>query len=176
MALCKINSIPGICSDYLYCQVNNCLCGCMHLKTSRTSSADSHVHLEVSIDFCNIAFPKSFQFMITNFVDPPFYQIECHLRHPQIYGTIGIHISQGNNHWQYIQTVEHFLHDEKIKAIVTVRVAWITQRNVHSIPQELDHLTLAYRYNKPIWVFPKWLSLNSANSVNHDKIQEEYGY
>ena len=26
------------------------------------------------------------------------------------------------------------------------------------------------------WVFPKWLSLNSANSVNHDKIQEQYGY
>ena len=28
----------------------------------------------------------------------------------------------------------------------------------------------------PIWVFPKWLSLNSANSVNHDQIQEQYGY
>ena len=26
------------------------------------------------------------------------------------------------------------------------------------------------------WVFPKWLSLNSANSVNHDKIQEQYCY
>ena len=29
---------------------------------------------------------------------------------------------------------------------------------------------------KSIWVFPKWLSLNSANSVNHDKIQDQYGY
>ena len=26
------------------------------------------------------------------------------------------------------------------------------------------------------WVFLKWLSLNSANSVNHDKIHEQYGY
>ena len=26
------------------------------------------------------------------------------------------------------------------------------------------------------WVFPKWLSLNSTNSVNHDKIQKWYGY
>ena len=25
-------------------------------------------------------------------------------------------------------------------------------------------------------VFPKWISLNSANSVNHDKIQKWYGY
>ena len=27
-----------------------------------------------------------------------------------------------------------------------------------------------------IWVFPKWLSLNSVNSVNHDQIQKQYGY
>ena len=27
-----------------------------------------------------------------------------------------------------------------------------------------------------IRVFPKWISLNSANSVNHDKIQKWYGY
>ena len=26
------------------------------------------------------------------------------------------------------------------------------------------------------WVFPKWLSLNSYNSVNHDKTQGQYGY
>ena len=26
------------------------------------------------------------------------------------------------------------------------------------------------------WVFPKWISLNSANSVNCDKIQNWYGY
>ena len=25
-------------------------------------------------------------------------------------------------------------------------------------------------------VFPKWISLNSGNSVNHDKIQKWYGY
>ena len=25
-------------------------------------------------------------------------------------------------------------------------------------------------------VFPKWISLNSANSENHDKIQKWYGY
>ena len=30
---------------------------------------------------------------------------------------------------------------------------------------------------KPLrWVFPEWLSLNLPNSVNHDKIQEQYGY
>ena len=27
-----------------------------------------------------------------------------------------------------------------------------------------------------IWVFPKWLCLNSANSVNHNQIQEQYDY
>ena len=32
-----------------------------------------------------------------------------------------------------------------------------------------------YWFNRNNWVFPKWLSLNSANSVNHDKIQEQYG-
>ena len=29
---------------------------------------------------------------------------------------------------------------------------------------------------KNIRVFPKWISLNSANSVNHDQIQKWYGY
>ena len=33
-----------------------------------------------------------------------------------------------------------------------------------------------YQGVKCIWVFPKWLSLNSANSVNRDQIQEQYGY
>ena len=137
MILSKIQlSIPDICSDHLYCHVNNCLCGSMHPKTSKTSSADSQLHLEVPIDFCNIA--KPFQFMITNFIDPPFHHIEYYLRHPQAYGTIRVNPSEVNNHWQHIQTVEHLLHHEKIKAIVTVSVPWITQRNI----QELGYLTL----------------------------------
>ena len=35
--------------------------------------------------------------------------------------------------------------------------------------------TLAVIYQF-IWVFPKWLSVNSANSVNYDQIQGQYGY
>ena len=31
-------------------------------------------------------------------------------------------------------------------------------------------------YNTHNWVFLNWLSLNSANSLNHDKIQDQYGY
>ena len=109
-------------SDYIYCHVNNCLCGCMHHKTWKTSSADSRLHLEVPIDFCNIAYPPSFQFMIINFIDPPFHQIEHYLRHPQVYETIRINPSQVNNHLLYIQTGKHFLHHEKIKAIVKMSV------------------------------------------------------
>ena len=69
--------------------------------------------------------------MITNFTDPPFHQIEYYLRHPQVYGTIGINPSEDNNHRQHIQTVEHFLHHDKIKAIVMVSVPRATQRNIH---------------------------------------------
>ena len=31
-------------------------------------------------------------------------------------------------------------------------------------------------YNWHNWAFPKWLSLNSSNSVNPDKIQDQFGY
>ena len=38
-------------------------------------------------------------------------------------------------------------------------------------------LRVFYRFRKADnWIFPKWLSLNSANSVNHDQIQQQYGY
>ena len=38
----------------------------------------------------------------------------------------------------------------------------------HSTPQDVYR---AREMSHLIWVFPKWLSLNSANSVNHDLIQ-----
>ena len=118
MTLSKIQlSIPDIWSHCLYCCVNNSSCGCMNLKTRKTSSAASRVHLEVPIDFYNIAYPPSFQFMIANFIDPPFHEIEYYLRHPQTYGTIGLNPPEANNRLQHIQTVEHFLHHNKIKAI-----------------------------------------------------------
>ena len=38
----------------------------------------------------------------------------------------------------------------------------------------IKHYSGVYEQNSTVnnWVFPKWLSLNSANSVNHDQIQE----
>ena len=53
-----------------------------------------------------------------------------------------------------------------IHASVIYSIAWI--RWIHWIP-------FPFREN-PIWVFHKWLSRNSANSVNHDQIQEWYVY
>ena len=170
MALSKLQlSVPGICADYLYRHKNSCSCGQMHLKTSKSSFADSHVHLDRlmkfhAMNFEDIDYPPSFQFMIANFIDPPFRGIEEYLRHPQVYGTIGIHPSQANNHLQHIRTVEHFLQHEKIKAIGECGLDSTKKHSQRN--QELcfvDHITLAYRHDKPIVIHCRDMQRETLN-------------
>ena len=144
MALCKIKSVPDICSDYLYCQVNNCLCGCMHLKTSKTSSADSHLHLEVLMKFHSINFHN-----ISTII--PIHD------HQFLWSSIlpnRMSFETSSNLWnyrntsftsqepitvQYIQIVKHFMHHDKIKAIGecgldnTKKHSYLIQNSVSSI-------------------------------------------
>ena len=165
-------SVPGICSEYLYRHVNKCTCGCMHLKTSKCSFADSHVHLDRllkfhSINFDDIVYPPSFQFMIANFIDPPFRRLKDYLTHPQVYGTIGIHPSQANQGLKYIRTVEHYLQDEKIKAIGE---CGLDKTKEHSLSHQencfVNHLYLAYRHQVPIVIHCRDMQLETFNLAN----------
>ena len=127
MALSKMElSLPGICSDYLYERKQKCTCDLMHLKTAQSMFADTHVHLDRlyrshSINFNDISYPSSFQFMISNFIDPPFHHIEHYLQHPEVCGTIGIHPTHAHQSGKYIRTVEYHLKQEKI-IIRTIRI------------------------------------------------------
>ena len=157
MALSKIElSLPGICSDYLYRRKQKCMCDLMHLKTVQSMFADTHVHLDKlskyhSINFQDISYPPSFQFMISNFIDPPFHDIDYYLSHPGVYGTIGIHPSHAVHHIRHIRTVEYYLEHEKIKAIGECGLD-ITKD--HSLSHQpacfIDHLRLAYHHQIPI--------------------------
>ena len=182
MALSKMElSIPGICSDYLYRRKQKCMCNLMHLKTDQSMFVDTHVHLDrlsrfLLIDFHGISYPPSFKFMIANFIDPPFHQIEHYLTHPQVYGTIGIHPSQAGQCGKHIRTVEYYLRNEKIKA---VGECGLDKTKKHSLSHQgacfMDHLHLAYRHQIPIVIHCQEMQRETFNMVqevlpHHHKI------
>ena len=103
MAMSKVElSLPGICFEYLYHRIKKCDCNLTHLKTNQSTFADSHFHLDRLYKFHHISindilYPPSFTFMISNFIDPPYHNIDHYLSHPQVFGMIGIHPSQTND-------------------------------------------------------------------------------
>ena len=170
MALSKIElSLPGICSDYLYERKQKCTCDLMHLKTAQSMFADTHVHLDRlyrshSINFNDISYPSSFQFMISNFIDPPFHHIEHYLRHPQVYGTIGIHPAHAHQSGKYIRTVEYHLQHEKIRAIGECGLDKTKKLSLsHQGACFMDHLHLAYRHQIPIVIHCREMQRETFN-------------
>ena len=56
----------------------------------------------------------------------------------------------------------------------------VSKHNLHKLHLQAvtKHMKCNYEWKQERnnWIFPKWPSLNSANSVNHDQIWEQYGY
>ena len=114
--------MPRIGQDYLYNLHHKCLCHLMHLRPSQFSFCDTHVHLYhphkfCSVDINKIIYPQPFKFIISNFINPPYHNIDYYLNMPKVFGTIGIHPPQANSAMQRIRTVEHLISHHKIIAI-----------------------------------------------------------
>ncbi len=166
-------SVPEICDAYLY--DGNCSagasCGLFHLK-KKAKFSDSHCHLDrlwekFQVDFRDISFPPNFEFLIANFIDPPFSHLDYFLGFDKVFGTIGVHPSNARSYDQYSTVLfQQLTTNPKIVAVGECgldakhakHVSISTQQHVFE-----QQLILAGQLNKPVVIHCRDMQVKTFN-------------
>ena len=127
--------------------------------------------ISFSVDINKIIYPQALEFIISNFIDPPYHNSDYYLNMPKVFGTIGIHPSQTNSAMQDISTVEHLISHHKIIAIGECGLD-ATKKHLLSSQEGAftDQIILANCHNVPIVIHcqdMQYQTFNIAKHLNH---------